>query len=239
MNTPTNKLKKPVVFINNLEHSFGEGDLCRQILFDIKLTLQSGEVVIMKGPSGSGKTTLLTLIGALRSAQSGSLKVLNQELVGANKSDLVKIRRNIGYIFQAHNLLASLTARQNVQMSMELQENLSPEEVREQSELMLKAVGLGDHLNYYPQNLSGGQKQRVAIARALVSRPKIVLADEPTASLDSKSGHGVVEVMQRLAKEQGCTILLVTHDERILDVADRIIYLEDGRIQYGAQPVMN
>ena len=106
MNTPTNKLKKPVVFINNLEHSFGEGDLCRQILFDIKLTLQSGEVVIMKGPSGSGKTTLLTLIGALRSAQSGSLKVLNQELVGANKSDLVKIRRNIGYIFQAHNLLA-------------------------------------------------------------------------------------------------------------------------------------
>ena len=239
MNTATTKLKKPVVFINNLEHSFGEGDLCRQILFDIKLTLQSGEVVIMKGPSGSGKTTLLTLIGALRSAQSGTLKVLNQELVGANKNDLVKIRRNIGYIFQAHNLLASLTARQNVQMSMELQEDVSPEEVKEQSELMLKAVGLGDHLNYYPQNLSGGQKQRVAIARALVSRPKIVLADEPTASLDSKSGHGVVEVMQRLAKEQGCTILLVTHDERILDVADRIIYLEDGRIQYGVQPVLS
>jgi len=239
MNTPTTKIKKPVVFINNLNHSFGEGDLCRQILFDIKLTLQSGEVVIMKGPSGSGKTTLLTLIGALRSAQSGTLKVLNQELVGAKKSDLVKIRRNIGYIFQAHNLLASLTARQNVQMSMELQEDVSPEEVKEQSELMLKAVGLGDHLNYYPHSLSGGQKQRVAIARALVSRPKIVLADEPTASLDSKSGHGVVEVMQRLAKEQGCTILLVTHDERILDVADRIIYLEDGRIQYGVQPVLN
>ena len=239
MNTPTTKLNKPVVFINNLNHSFGEGDLCRQILFDIKLTLQSGEVVIMKGPSGSGKTTLLTLIGALRSAQSGTLKVLNQELVGAKKSDLVKIRRNIGYIFQAHNLLASLTARQNVQMSMELQEDVSPEEVKEQSELMLKAVGLGDHLNYYPHSLSGGQKQRVAIARALVSRPKIVLADEPTASLDSKSGHGVVEVMQRLAKEQGCTILLVTHDERILDVADRIIYLEDGRIQYGMQSVLN
>jgi putative ABC transport system ATP-binding protein len=239
MNTPTTKLKKPVVFINNLNHSFGEGDLCRQILFDIKLTLQSGEVVIMKGPSGSGKTTLLTLIGALRSAQSGTLKVLNQELVGADKSDLVKIRRNIGYIFQAHNLLASLTARQNVQMSMELQEDVSPEEVKEQSELMLKSVGLGDHINYYPHSLSGGQKQRVAIARALVSRPKIVLADEPTASLDSKSGHGVVEVMQRLAKEQGCTILLVTHDERILDVADRIIYLEDGRIQYGVQPVLN
>ena len=124
-------------------------------------------------------------------------------------------------------------------MSMELQVDVSPEEVKEQSELMLKAVGLGDHLNYYPHSLSGGQKQRVAIARALVSRPKIVLADEPTASLDSKSGHGVVEVMQRLAKEQGCTILLVTHDERILDVADRIIYLEDGRIQYGVKTVLN
>lgn len=239
MNTTIKKLKTPVVFINNLNHSFGEGELCKQILFDIKLTLQSGEVVIMKGPSGSGKTTLLTLIGALRSAQSGTLKVLNQELVGASKHDLVQIRRNIGYIFQSHNLLASLTARQNVQMSIELQENITPASAKEKSELMLKAVGLGDHLNYYPHNLSGGQKQRVAIARALVSHPKIILADEPTASLDSKSGHGVVEIMQRLAKEQGCTILLVTHDDRILDIADRIIYLEDGKIQYSTENAIN
>jgi len=235
MTLNTAKLKKPVVFINNLNHFFGEGNLYKQILFDIKLTLQSGEVVIMKGPSGSGKTTLLTLIGALRSAQSGTLKVLNQELVGASKAELVQIRRNIGYIFQSHNLLTSLTARQNVQMSVELHDHISKEEAIEKSELMLKSVGLGDHLNYYPHDLSGGQKQRVAIARALVSQPKIVLADEPTASLDSKSGHAVVEVMQKLAKEQGCTILLVTHDDRILDIADRIIYLEDGRIQYSSE----
>ncbi|ELR98421.1 DevA family ABC transporter ATP-binding protein [Gloeocapsa sp. PCC 73106] len=221
---------KPVVVIDNLDHFFGEGNLRKQILYNISLTLQMGEVVILKGPSGSGKTTLLTLIGALRSAQSGSLKVLDQELVGTSKQDLVKIRRNIGYIFQAHNLLSSLTARQNVQMSMELQPEISPETAREKSELMLKTVGLGDHLDYYPHDLSGGQKQRVAIARALVSQPKIVLADEPTASLDSKSGHDVVVLMQQLAQERGCTILLVTHDDRILDVADRIIYLEDGRI---------
>lgn len=238
MNKTTAKLTTPVVFINNLNHYFGEGKLCKQILFDIKLTLRSGEVVIMKGPSGSGKTTLLTLIGALRSAQSGTLKVLNQELVGASKSDLVQIRRNIGYIFQGHNLLASLTARQNVQMSIELQDNITPKEAKEKSELMLKAVGLAEHINYYPHDLSGGQKQRVAIARALVSHPKIVLADEPTASLDSKSGHQVVEIMQRLAKEQGCTILLVTHDDRILDIADRIIYLEDGKIQYSTENAM-
>lgn len=229
MNTQL-KTKKPVVLIRNLNHFFGEGDLRKQILFDINLTLEAGEVVILKGPSGSGKTTLLTLIGALRSAQSGSLQVLNQELVGATKQQLVTIRRNIGYIFQAHNLLASLTARQNVQMSIELQPNITPEIARSKSESILKTVGLGSHLNYYPHNLSGGQKQRVAIARALVSQPKIVLADEPTASLDSKSGHDVVVLMQKLAKEQGCTILLVTHDDRILDVADRIIHLEDGKI---------
>ncbi|ACK67702.1 ABC exporter ATP-binding subunit, DevA family [Rippkaea orientalis PCC 8801] len=219
-----------VVVIKNLNHYFGEGSLRKQILFDINLTLKSGEVVILKGPSGSGKTTLLTLMGGLRSPQSGSLTVLGQELVGTSKNKLVKIRRNIGYIFQAHNLLDCLTARQNVQMSVELHNGLSAQEVKQKSIKMLEAVGLGDRLNYYPKNLSGGQKQRVAIARALVSHPKMVLADEPTASLDSKSGHDVVQLMQQLAKEQGCTILIVTHDNRILDVADRIIELEDGRL---------
>ena len=225
----TNK-KKPVVLIRKLNHYFGEGVLRNQILFQINLSLQPGEVAILKGPSGSGKTTLLTLIGGLRSAQSGSLKVFGQELVGAKKKQLVQVRRNTGYIFQGHNLLECLTARQNVQMSIELHNGLSSREAREKSIAMLEVVGLGDHLNYYPHNLSGGQKQRVAIARALVSHPKMVLADEPTAALDSKSGHDVVELMQRLAKEQGCTILIVTHDNRILDVADRILGLEDGRL---------
>ena len=221
----------PVVEIKNLDHYFGEGKLRKQILFDIDLTLRSGEVVIMKGPSGSGKTTLLTLMGGLRSAQSGTLKVLEQELVGAKKRKLVEIRKNIGYIFQSHNLLESLTARQNVQMSLELHSRFSPQEIKDRSIALLEEVGLGDHINYHPHNLSGGQKQRVAIARALVSHPKIVLADEPTAALDSKSGRGVVELMQKLAIEQGCTILIVTHDNRILDVADRIVELEDGRIR--------
>jgi putative ABC transport system ATP-binding protein len=220
---------KPVVFIKNLNHYFGEGTLKKQILFNINMTLNAGEIVIMKGPSGSGKTTLLTLIGALRSAHSGSLKIFDQELVEAKKNKLVQIRRKIGYIFQAHNLLECLTARQNVQMSVELHNGFSPQEAKEKSIEMLKAVGLEDRVNYYPHNLSGGQKQRVAIARALVSHPQIVLADEPTAALDSKSGRDVVEIMQKLAKEQGATILIVTHDNRILDVADRILELEDGQ----------
>jgi putative ABC transport system ATP-binding protein len=220
-----------VVSIKKLNHYFGQGALKKQILFNINLTVKSGEIVILKGPSGSGKTTLLTLMGGLRSSQSGSLKVLNQELVGAKKNQLIKVRRNIGYIFQAHNLLKALTARQNVQMSLELHHGFSSHQAKEKSVAMLEAVGLGERVNYYPENLSGGQKQRVAIARALVSHPKIVLADEPTAALDSKSGRDVVEIMQKLAKDQGCTIFIVTHDNRILDIADRIITLEDGHLE--------
>jgi putative ABC transport system ATP-binding protein len=221
-----------IVEIHNLDHSFGQGSLRKQTLFDINLTLEAGEVAIMKGPSGSGKTTLLTLMGGLRTPQSGSLKVLGQELTGAETSKLVKVRRNIGYIFQAHNLLRSLTARQNVQMSIELHERISSRQAKQRSIAMLEAVGLAERVDYYPEHLSGGQKQRVAIARALVSHPKMVLADEPTAALDSKSGRDVVELMQKLAREQGCTILLVTHDNRILDVADRLLHLEDGRLSY-------
>ncbi|MBD2086244.1 DevA family ABC transporter ATP-binding protein [Trichocoleus sp. ST-U3] len=223
-------LQEPIVAIKNLNYYFGKGSLRKQILFDINLEMQPGEITIMTGPSGSGKTTLLTLMGSLRSPQEGSLKVLGQELIGASKSQMVQVRRHIGYIFQAHNLLKCLTARQNVQMSVELHRDIPSQEAATRSTAMLEAVGLGDRVNYYPENLSGGQKQRVAIARALVSHPKLVLADEPTAALDSKSGRDVVELMQRLAKEQGCTILMVTHDNRILDVADRIIHMEDGRL---------
>jgi putative ABC transport system ATP-binding protein len=220
----------PVIEIQNLDHYFGHGALRKQVLFDISLDINAGEIIIMTGPSGSGKTTLLTLAGGLRSAQSGSLKILDQELCGASTAQLTQARRRHGYIFQAHNLHSSLTAIQNVRMSLELHPNLSVEEMLGRSQAILEEVGLGDRLNYYPDNLSGGQKQRVAIARALVSAPKIVLADEPTAALDKKSGRDVVELMQTLAKEQGCTILMVTHDNRILDIADRIVYMEDGRL---------
>lgn len=226
----THQMPQPVVSIQNLNYYFGKGSLRKQILFDLSLEIQSGEIVLMTGPSGSGKTTLLTLMGGLRSPQQGSLKVLGRELAGASKNQLVEVRRNIGYIFQAHNLLKCLTARQNVQMSLQLHPQYSKGEAVAKAAAMLESVGLGDRVNYYPESLSGGQKQRVAIARALVSHPKLVLADEPTAALDSKSGRDVVELMQRLAKEQGCTILMVTHDNRILDIADRIVHMEDGHL---------
>ncbi|WP_318528540.1 DevA family ABC transporter ATP-binding protein [Plectonema radiosum] len=220
----------PPIVIRNLNHYFGKGSLSKQVLFDINLEIKAGEIIIMTGQSGSGKTTLLSLIGALRSVQKGSLRVLEQELLGGNEDQMVWVRRRIGYIFQAHNLLQFMTARQNVQMSVELHENISAREARTKAEAILKAVGLEERVNYYPHNLSGGQKQRVAIARALVSHPQLVLADEPTAALDSKTGREVVDLMQHLAREQGCTIMLVTHDNRILDIADRILHMEDGRL---------
>ena len=221
---------QPVIKVKNLDYYFGQGELRKQVLFDINLEINRGEIVLMTGLSGSGKTTLLTLVSGLRSTQSGSLKVLGKELCGASKDKLVIARRNNGYIFQAHNLHKSLTAIQNVQMGLEVHGKYTQAQMRERAADMLQQVGLGDRIDYYPNNLSGGQKQRVAIARALVSHPAIVLADEPTAALDSKSGRDVVNLMQKLAREQGSTILLVTHDNRILDVADRIVHLEDGRL---------
>jgi putative ABC transport system ATP-binding protein len=187
-------MQQPV--IQNLNHYFGQGQLRKQVLFDVNLAIFPGEIVIMTESSGSGKTTLLSLIGGLRSAQKVSLQVLDRELCSASKNQLVQVQCHIDYIFQAHNLLKFLTAQQNVQMSIELHENVSYQEVQEKSAAILEAVGLGNRLNYYPEDLSGGQKQRVAIARALVSRPQLVLADEPTAALDSKSGRDVVELMQ-------------------------------------------
>lgn len=225
---------QPVISVHNLNHFFGQGKLKKQVLFDVNLDIHAGEIVLMTGPSGSGKTTLLTLIGGLRSAQEGSLQVLGEELCGADSESLTLARRHNGYIFQAHNLHGSLTALQNVKMGLEVHGNLSIKEMEERAAEMLTQVGLGERIDYYPDDLSGGQKQRVAIARALVSHPKIVLADEPTAALDSKSGRDVVTLMQTLAKEQGCTILLVTHDNRILDIADRIVKMEDGKLTQNA-----
>jgi putative ABC transport system ATP-binding protein len=218
------------ITVRNLNHYFGSGALRKQILFDISVDVHPGEIVINTGPSGSGKTTLLTLVCGLRSVQAGSVRTLETELNGASSETLVGVRQRIGFIFQAHNLLGALTASQNVQMGLQLDRSVSPTQARDRSVEMLHAVGLGQRVHHYPHQLSGGQKQRVAIARALVRRPKIVLADEPTAALDKASGREVVDILHRLAKEQGCAILLVTHDNRILDVADRILTLEDGRI---------
>jgi putative ABC transport system ATP-binding protein len=216
----------PTIQIQSLHHSFGQGNLKIPVLNDLNLAINQGEITILTGPSGSGKTTLLTLIGALRSMQTGSLKVLGRELLGASQTQLVTTRSQIGYIFQANNLLKSLTAWENVCMPLKLHPEIKNRRARAIE--ILSAVGLADRTHYYPDLLSGGQKQRVAIARALVSQPKLILADEPTAALDGKSGREVVNLMQQLAQEQGCTILMVTHDNRILDVADRIIHMEDG-----------
>ena len=221
---------EPAIQIRNLNHYFGSGQLRKQILFDISADIHPGEIVINTGPSGSGKTTMLTLVCGLRTLQDGSVRTLGTELKGATAKLLVGVRQNIGFIFQAHNLLGALTACQNVQMSLQLDKSISPHESRERAIAMLTAVGLSKRIDHYPHQLSGGQKQRVAIARALVRRPKIVLADEPTAALDKASGREVVDLLHNLAKKQGCAILMVTHDNRILDVADRILTLEDGRI---------
>ncbi|MBG1259725.1 DevA family ABC transporter ATP-binding protein [Nostoc commune] len=225
-----NSYQKPVISVRKLNYYFGLAQLRKQTLFDINLDIYPGEIVIMTGPSGSGKTTLLTLIGGLRSMQEGSLDILGQEMWRANKRQIMQVRKQIGYIFQAHNLLTFLIAKQNVRMSLELHNKYLGQDMDKLASDILNTVGLGDRVDYYTDNLSEGQKQRVAIARALASHPQIVLADEPTAALDKKSGRDVVELMQRLAKEQGCTILLVTHDNRILDIADRIVHMEDGRL---------
>jgi putative ABC transport system ATP-binding protein len=227
---PSESSSTPSVVVEGVNHYFGVPPLRRQILFDVSVEIQRGEIIILTGPSGSGKTTLLTLIGGLRSTQEGSLRVLGREMRGATEETLVEVRKNIGYVFQAHNLLDSLTAQQNVQMSLLLHPGRSAREFRQRAVDTLTAVGLAERVDHYPDQLSGGQKQRVAIARALVSEPRLILADEPTASLDKQSGREVVDLLQRLAKDQGCTVLLVTHDNRILDIADRIVHLEDGRL---------
>jgi putative ABC transport system ATP-binding protein len=218
------------VRVGTLQHYFGEGELRKQVLFDNDLEVARGEIVIMTGPSGSGKTTLLTLIGTLRTVQEGSLKVLGRELHGASPGEMIDLRRHLGFIFQAHNLFESLTALQNVKMAMELFTLDDAANAARGSE-MLTRLGLGHRIHYKPGSLSGGQKQRVAIARGLVHRPKLVLADEPTAALDEKSGREVVTIFQELAKTENCTIIIVTHDNRILDVADRIVNLVDGHIR--------
>jgi putative ABC transport system ATP-binding protein len=219
----------PIV-VRDLNHSFGKGALRKQILFDISTEIPAGEIVIVTGPSGSGKTTMLTIVGALRSAQEGSVAVLGEELRNARPATLERVRRQIGFIFQQHNLLGALSAVQNVELGIRATGRFKRSDQRKRARELLEAVGLGDRLNNKPEQLSGGQRQRVAIARALAAEPAMLLADEPTASLDKASGREVVDRMKSLAAEHGTTILLVTHDNRILDIADRIIHLEDGRL---------
>jgi putative ABC transport system ATP-binding protein len=220
------------VTARNLFHSYGDGSHRKTILHDVNIEVRPGELTLITGPSGSGKTTLLTLIGALRAVQEGSLRVAGEELNGATPEVQTRVRRRVGYVFQASNLLPFLTARENVLMALNLlPAPLPKEEGRRRAAEALSAVGLADHLDDYPATLSGGEKQRVAIARALAHHPRLVLADEPTAALDKQNGHECVKLMREVARAQGCPILIVTHDPRIQDIADRILRIDDGHIQ--------
>ena len=216
--------------VMGLSHWYGRGSMRRQVLQGVDLVIQPGEVVLLTGPSGCGKTTLLTLVGALRQVMEGSVRVLGQELQGCGRGERQRLRQSIGMIFQGHNLLRCLTAEQNVQMGSDLLPGLSYRARRDRARQWLRAVGLEDHMGKLPHDLSGGQKQRVAIARALAAQPRLLLADEPTAALDRQSGRDVVTLLQGLAREQGCAVLMVTHDPRILDVADRLVQMEDGKL---------
>ncbi len=220
----------PAVSVRGLSHWYGTGSMRRQVLHSVDLEIHPGEVVLLTGPSGCGKTTLLTLVGALRQVMEGSVKVLGCELNGSDRLQRQKLRSSVGMIFQGHNLLRCLTAEQNVQMGADLLPGLSYRARRDLAREWLRGVGLEDHLTKLPHDLSGGQKQRVAIARALAAHPRLLLADEPTAALDSRTGREVVDLLKRLAHDEGCSVLMVTHDPRILDVADRLVEMEDGRL---------
>ena len=225
--------QQPLVEIKNLNHWFGDGDQRKQVLRSINLTVQPGEITILLGPSGSGKTTLLTMVGGLRSAQDGSLRIFNEELRETSKENLTRLRRKVGFIFQAHNLMPYLNSQQNVRLGLEV----DPEWLEQGQAAMnarcdevLHQVGLGERLDYFPAKLSGGQKQRVAIARALAASPQLLLADEPTAALDKESGRDVVDLFRTLARDHKTAIVMVTHDDKILDIADRIVKLEQGSL---------
>jgi putative ABC transport system ATP-binding protein len=224
----------PAIEAEDVQFSFGEGELKKQILFDVSFYVKQGEIVLLTGPSGSGKTTLLTLIGGLRQLKEGQLKVLGLELFQAQMTNQLQVRRGIGFIFQQHNLLPFLTALQNVELMLSLHPELQNSKGKATCQKLLEKVGLGERLHYFPHKLSGGQRQRVAIARALACHPQLILADEPTAALDSQSGRDVADLLRDLARDQGCTILMVTHDNRVLDIADRIFTMEDGRLSMSA-----
>lgn len=218
-----------VISAKNVSYSFGEGIARQKVLDNISFAMKEHEIVLLSGPSGSGKTTLLNLVGGLRSMKHGSLVVLGKETCGANALGLLSLRRDIGFIFQAHNLLSFLTVRDNVALALELNTARHPND-NARVEQTIESVGLAHKIDSYPEDLSGGQKQRVAIARALINQPRLILADEPTASLDSKSAKEVTGLLRALAVEQGTAVLLVTHDHKLFEIADRLMELSEGHL---------
>ncbi|MFB9948964.1 ATP-binding cassette domain-containing protein [Rhizobium puerariae] len=222
---------EPPIQLKGVNHWFGAGETRIQAIFDASLSIERGSLTILRGPSGSGKTTLLTLMGSLRKVQEGSIRLLGRELRGASEAGQEVLRRRLGFIFQAHNLHESLTARQNTLMGLQVHGPHGDAAKQDAAAVhILESLGLGKRIDYLPEKLSGGQKQRVAIARALVSNPEIVFADEPTAALDKDAGLHVVRMLKALGKTRGTSTVIVTHDARIIDFADRVITIEDGRL---------
>jgi putative ABC transport system ATP-binding protein len=219
-----------VITVSNLTKTYGSGPAAVTALDGATLDIRRGELLMLAGPSGSGKTTLVSIVGCILKATSGSVKIDGREIAGLPESKLPPIRLEyFGFIFQGFNLFPALTARENVEVALDLKK-VRGTAARKRAAELLSMVGLGNKLDALPANLSGGQKQRVAIARALAGDPPVVLADEPTASLDSHAGHTVVEILSALAHERGRAVVVVTHDPRVLRYADRIVRMEDGRI---------
>ena len=220
---------EPAVRVHGLNHYYGEGEARNQVLFGNSIEIPAGQLVVMTGPSGAGKTTLLTLIGALRSVHEGRIEVLGRDLSELGGGDLVEVRRDIGFIFQMHNLFDALSAYENVKMAAQLGD-ASPGEMRQRCAGMLERLGLGHRIDHKPRFLSGGERQRVAIGRALVNQPRLILADEPTAALDKDSTINVINLLKQTTVDYGAAVMMVTHDHRIIDSADRLVHMVDGRI---------
>lgn len=209
---------------------FPVGEQPLQVLKGINLKIKTGDIQLLMGPSGSGKTTLLSILGGILTPTEGQVSLLGQEITGLSRHKLAQFRlRNMGFIFQGFNLFPALTASENVEAALNLK-GVKGREGRQQAFKLLEQVGLADKHKSLPSDLSGGQKQRIAIARSLAGKPRLILADEPTAALDSQRGRAVIELLRSLAKEEGCTVVMVTHDSRIIDIADRVVYVEDGNI---------
>ncbi len=222
--------RAPLLSLQRVSKIYGEGAGAVAAVVDVDLDLMAGEFTLLMGPSGSGKTTLLMMMGCLLKPTSGTVSVAGVEVQGLPEHALPAVRlRHLGYIFQGFNLFPALTARENVEVAFDLK-GIRGRAAREGAARHLERIGLGHRLDHRPEDLSGGEKQRVAIARALAAEPPIILADEPTASLDGSTGHQVTELLRKLAREEGRTVFVVTHDPRILDLADRILHMEDGRI---------
>ena len=219
-----------VIETNNLIKIYQQGDMEVKALNDVSINFQQGEFTAIVGPSGSGKTTFLNSIGGLDTPNSGKVVINDTDITNLKSNELIDFRlRNIGFVFQAYNLIPVLTAKENVEFVMLMQGD-SAGDRKLRAEELLNAVGLSDQINRRPGQLSGGQQQRVAVARALASKPKFVLADEPTANLDSKSTSNLLDIMYKLNNEENMTFIFSTHDQRVIDRAKRIITLEDGKI---------